>query len=289
MGANSIFASTIDVQFGNGGTTYVGTAAAPDSGTTWNNLASGDQLNTSLVNSNDQMTTVTLTLAGSSGGFTTGILNPSHADPNEPVGTAGVYDNLLRPQVFVSGGTATITIGGLTAGHVYDLYSYEVRGNTYENTTFTVTSQAGFPSATSTPDNNTTTGLTAGEDYVHFTELTPNALGQIVETFTNGGGSVYGATNGFQLIDVTPEPSTLLALASGAIMLIPFAGRRRNGRKTLVNSVDRAKTSSRACTFPRRCPDLTPLVFSIGLRHVLWQLLVRINRLKPRQPLPAID
>jgi hypothetical protein len=230
MGANSIFASTIGVQFGNGGTTYVGTAAAPDSGTTWNNLASGDQLNTPLVNSNDQTTTVTLTLAGSSGGFTTGTLNPSHVDPSEPVGTAGVYDNLLRPQVFVSGGTATITIGGLTAGHVYDLYSYEVRGNTYENTTFTVTSQAGFPSATSTSDNNTTTGLTAGEDYVLFTELTPNAFGQIVETFTNGGGSVYGATNGFQLIDVTPEPSTLLALASGAIMLIPFVGRRRSRR-----------------------------------------------------------
>ncbi len=97
----------------------------------------------------------------------------------------------------------------MTPGAYFNLYSYEVRGNTNENTKFTVTSQAGSPSLTSAPDNNTTTGFNSSEDYVLFRNLKANNSGVITENFTNGGGSVFGATNGFQLVSV-PAPAAVV-------------------------------------------------------------------------------
>ena len=232
--SNLAVAEEINVQFGNGGATYSGSAAAPNLGTVWNNLASANQSGTALVDSNGNPTGVTLSLSGASGGFTTGVLNPSAVDPSVPVGTAGAFDNLIRPQVFVAGNaTATLTISGLTPGQRYNLYSYEIRGNTSEDTTFTVTSQAGSPSATSTPDNNTTTGFNSPEDYVLFTALVPSS-GQIVETFTSGGATEFGATNGFQLLEITPEPSSIVAVLGlcgmSLIGFVRYRGRRKSAR-----------------------------------------------------------
>jgi hypothetical protein len=149
-------ASSVNVQFGDGGTTYSGSAAAPDSNTSWNNLASADQTDSSVTGTGGL--TADITVSGNTGGFTSSVLNPSHIDSSVPVGTAGAYDNLTRPQLFVGGGTATITISGLTPGAYFNLYSYEVRGNSNENTKFTITSQLGSPSLTSAPDDNATTG-----------------------------------------------------------------------------------------------------------------------------------
>ncbi len=80
-------AGSINVQFGdsaNGGSAYTGPAAAPDPNTAWNDIASSDQTDT-LVSGTGSLS-ADVTVSGSSGGFTSMVLNPSHIDPSVPVG-----------------------------------------------------------------------------------------------------------------------------------------------------------------------------------------------------------
>lgn len=205
-----VHGSAINVDFnGGGGTTYSGTAAAPDTGTVWNGINAGNGTSGVLTDSLGNPTVATVTQSNISGGFSSG----------------GDFSNtgaaaLMEDQTFVAGyATATITINNLGAGP-YDLYIYEDRGNTNEETTFTVN---GVPK-TSTPDDPNTTGFHAPEDYVLFTGLTPVG-GKISFDFT-GVTTQYGATNGFQLTPA-PEPTSALILEVGAFGVLATGRARR--------------------------------------------------------------
>jgi len=127
----------------------------------------------------------------------------------------------------------TVTISGLTASDTYALYVYAGRDATVtswggaQNTKFTVTGGGGASSATTNfTANNSTTAFNLGYNYLVFSNLSPT-VGKTISFTIGVPSSGDGYCNGFQLIDTTPEPSTLALLAAGLIGLLCYAWRKR--------------------------------------------------------------
>ena len=181
---------------------YVGTAAAPDSGTVWNSLLVGTGTSAALLDSTGAATTVTVT--------TTSLNNP--VNNNSYSGMPAV--DLLRDYVYnsVGAGTGNITFNNVPAG-IYDLYLYNVNG-------FNQSSGAKFnfgSNKTVTNDGSSPIGFVDGVNYVKFAGLLP-VSGQISGTIvaTNASQSAF---NGFQLVQV-PEPASIGLVALGGLVLI---------------------------------------------------------------------
>lgn len=133
---------------------------------------------------------------------------------------------LLDDYAYCTNTAQPFTIGGLIPGGKYDLYLYGTGGQTEgQGTTFTVISEAGNPSASTT--SGTMAGVTgsaidastAGAYYVKFSDLTATAGGEITATYVTNGNTPYGVFNGLQIASV-PEPATMSLIGLGALALL---------------------------------------------------------------------
>ncbi|WP_353566626.1 hypothetical protein [Haloferula sargassicola] len=223
---------------------YSGTAAAPDSGTVWNEVTVVDNsaftgppgefgfwtTNVSvpgLVDSQGLATTlgVTIHAAGPDGTGAFGILAGS--TNIGAVATDAV--NLMRDYLIGFGDPRTVEITGFGPGTMVDLYLYGAGDTDNRDTTFAVTDVNGLHTATTT---GTITGdggspvshtLTLGGDYVVLSGLVADATGMITVSYDNGLGSGEAPFNGLQAVYTVPEVSSLL-LSLGAL---PFLLVRR--------------------------------------------------------------
>jgi hypothetical protein len=204
--------------------TYVGTAAAPDSGTIWNGVAPSAK-NVGYSNF------TSAPLVGSTGGPPTAVtvsLNSGITYDASTDGQPNLFAGaLLNDFLYTGSGTTTMTINNLNPGGLYNLYVYSQNGS-YNNdsTSFTfggntnVISNSGptFTSSTSFASTFVSPGAYSG-NYLEFSGLVATG-GVITGTFTENGPT-NGAFSGFQLVSV-PEPSSLIlwALAIAGALLI---------------------------------------------------------------------
>ncbi|MGC9259749.1 MAG: PEP-CTERM sorting domain-containing protein [Phycisphaerae bacterium] len=216
--ANAAAATAVNVQFDQG-STYIGTAAAPDTGTFWNqintsNTNNGGTVSGSGLTASDGTTVTTIGFTLTGGDLFGGA--PAFGSNNN-----GTNNNLL--QNFVVGGpfspgdstAESLTISGLTPGAAYDVYFY---GSKNSGAASTLT----FGSTTVTTDGNVVNAATPfdaadqGHEWNVIDGLVANGSGDIVGNVGTTSGAGYAAVNGFQVVAV-PEPGSAGLLAAGAI------------------------------------------------------------------------
>lgn len=196
------------------GTTYSGTAVAPDAGTIWNSkifmatLEDGETPDpagyTKLVNSNGDLTGAGINLPS-----TLGYANIDYLSGHSAVDLMGDF------QYVDSGVANTVTINGLI-GTSYDLYLYGTGGDG-QYTTFTVNGA----SQETSQQLVETTDFVIGEDYVVFSSVAPTD-DKLAITFTNGTDATYGIFNGLQIVGdfaAVPEPTTVALLSLGSLLI----------------------------------------------------------------------
>jgi len=198
--AGSAQASVINVDFDTPtgsytGGTYSGTAAAPDTGTTWNsvNVQTG-VTSQALVDSNGGSTAVTLTMGASYDGS-------GSADTM----AGSTYDTLMRDNTH-NNGVSGITLSGLTDG-TYDFWGY---------------TPYGLGAMTLTSGANSVTGTEPG--YFDNNGTLAKATEHLQITVTGGSLTIKSThrMSGFQLM---PEPATMALLGLGGLGVL--LGRKR--------------------------------------------------------------
>jgi len=129
------------------------------------------------------------------------------------VNIANDAKGLMRDFLIASDPNA-VNITGLLDGGIYTLYLYGAGDNSGQRTKFTVGGT-----------DQSTTGvagshdLTEGVDYVVFENVLASG-GFIGITYTADDGAGEGHFNGFQLVQVVPEPSTVLLTGMGCLVMI---------------------------------------------------------------------
>jgi hypothetical protein len=227
---------------------YSGTAAAPDSGTIWNevqvldnNAFDGPPGEFGYWTSN-----VTVSNLSNSQGVATGLSVTAIADSNNGTGAFGVLQgstnlgavatnavDLMRDYLIGYNAPRTVELSGFTAGTLVDLYLYGAGDTDNRDTAFSVLDVNGTHTATTTGtitqdgNNPVSHTLTLGGDYVILNGLVADANGKITISYVNGGGSGEAPFDGFQAVYSVPEPAAGIALLLGAI---PFARRRRRSK-----------------------------------------------------------
>jgi hypothetical protein len=153
---------------------------------------------------------------------------------SSPFTTAGSpYACLMAAMLTASSGNGFVSLGGLTPGGYYNLYTYSAGNNAGRTSKFQVVAGNGNVTGTSTYDD-ATTALVNGVDYLEFDNVEADATGVVTINFGNGGVS-ESDFNGLQLAAVAgepggpvlvPEPCTIALLSVG--LGLPFCFRRRN-------------------------------------------------------------
>ena len=224
----SSLAQTINVEFNaSDGTlaTYSGTAAAPDSGTTWNGLAVGPETGApliggitsdALITSAGEPTPVTVSL----GNFKVYEADEKPAALATHLLTAFIYQPNLGP----GGPDGTFAINNLDPLFTYDLYLYGQNGG-YAGTAsiFTI----GGDTQTTSNGGNGVTSFTEGVNYVVFTGLVPDESGTIAGTFNSGKPGDNAAFSGLQIVQhglsdpphITAQPARQKVLEGGTVTL----------------------------------------------------------------------
>jgi hypothetical protein len=205
-------------QSAGGGVTYTGTGAAPDSGTFWNGFV-------------DPATSVTNLKA--SDGTTTTTVGFSFANASNIHYIGGVSNtapDLLFDYLYESNrniganldvpSPVTFSISGLTPGGEYDLYLYAINGGAaLINTAFTIGATTQYVTYDSQPFNNGgPSGFVAGQNYTLFSDLAANGLGVISGSFSSADQDNYGVLNGFQIVQLVPEPGSIMLFAGAGIL-----------------------------------------------------------------------
>jgi pectate lyase len=167
--------------------TETGGGAAFGSGVamTWNNFSRYSTTMTSLKDSTNTPTTVSITPNQPGGaGWSTAFFSSLAYGAN--IMNAYIHNN--------NSGYYNMVIAGLTAGSVYDLYLYGHGDAENQNTVFTV----GGVSRTCTVSVSGLTVLTENAHYVVFRGVAADASGQI--TVNWGATGTYAAINGLQIV-----------------------------------------------------------------------------------------
>lgn len=223
MAATANAATVVNIQAETSGGTkiYSGVGAyAGDSGTYWND-ASGNGTYSNLKAS-DGTTLTTITIQKSTG---QGVSNGSTG-----TGTIGLFSGSNN---YGNGTGYAFTIGGLNTTKTYDIYLYGYQHSSTYRTLFHIDN--GSPENQQTGGNggaaNTfiegdvvSNATVLDSNYVLFAGVAPNGSGQITGTW--GTASGYGILNGFQIVEVIPEPSSGLMMIAGT-MLLGLRRRRR--------------------------------------------------------------
>jgi hypothetical protein len=217
-------AASINVDFGstNGGSgVYVGTAVAPDAGTTWNGV-------TPAANVTPFASYTSGALVDSLGGVTTASVTLINSWVYDGAADSVIAPSLMLDYAFTQSadvtGVFTFSIDGLTSGGLYDLYLYSDTG--IQRTTFDVGGDV-----KNVVNTAAQTEWTLGANYQLYTGLTATN-GSITVTVSGNAfdpetqtGAFYGVVNGFQVVPV-PEPSTLALLVTGLLALVAYAWRK---------------------------------------------------------------
>jgi PEP-CTERM motif len=191
-----------------------GAAVIGASGDSWNDLSAGAGSNVSSLGTVG-LNKVDGTSSGASLAISTGFFNGSS--------TPGTNLDLYRGNIYLDGdgefgpsGPATITLTGLGAGTVINLYLYGGAGHTSgEGASFT------FGSTTNSLNdpNGDETGYTLNSNYVFFNNLVADGSGTITGTWQQASGQRFSSFSGLQIAAV-PEPSAALLGGLGMLCLL---------------------------------------------------------------------
>lgn len=127
--------------------------------------------------------------------------------------------DLMRNQITaLAGATAKVTIGGLEAGSLWDVYLYGAGGGSPHDTIFTINSvEASTTGVTGGPRN-----LTLGQDYVIISDVLVGIDGTI-DIFYRANpadnNDNEGPFNGLQLV-LIPEPASLVLMGVGGLLML---------------------------------------------------------------------
>jgi len=238
-------AQVVNVQFageypaGTPGPAYTGQGALVTTGTDWNyfdvpEFGVGPNPTVSITDPSTLLTTNGLTTTDT---VTLGNVESFNEKTYNGAALAS-GNNLLDSQAdsVAAMGSATFTIGGLTAGNSYNLYLYGASGNVNQGTVFTIglnslttTGNTGGGYAANTPP---TGGWVSPGDYVEFTGVVANISGDISGSWiTSGATSLQdGPFDGLQIQSESlsvPEPSVVILLGLGLLSLVALRRARR--------------------------------------------------------------
>jgi hypothetical protein len=188
--SGSVMAGVVNVDFGAAGL-YSGTAAASDTGTTWNQGVWNGTTPNLMESDGTTVSTVDVTITNPQSYYATGITS-----------------TLMKDYIYRLNGTIFVDISGLAENADYDLYLYSAGGAAGATFTFGTETATASGSPAAEP-------WTLGGNYVVLS-VTSDAAGEISGEFSNGTN--YATLNGMQIVPV-PEPATMALLGLGALVL----------------------------------------------------------------------
>ncbi len=165
-----------------------GAAFGPDVTLTWNNYTRSMTTISNCLDSTGAATTISITDNHTDGYYTSVWLLAYGA-------------NIMNNYHYNSAqGSKVMTIAGLTADGLYDLYIYGHGDNESQNTVFTIGSVSKATDVHDALTGSYATALTEGAHYVFFPGVQADPSGQIVVTWGPASGSGYAAINGLQIV-----------------------------------------------------------------------------------------
>ncbi len=210
--ANAQLLLNVQLNGGEVGSQYSGPAAIGTAGDYWNNVlvsapATATPSSGFLLSDNSTASPVTLTLTNFTG---TGV-GANSSNPGVSLLRYYSYNNNLTQP-----GTVTVTIGNLTPGSMFNLYVYGTADHQGAGASFSVNGSA--TQTTYANDSYPSGAFVAGADYVSFSSVAVNGLGNLVIDISHSTEPNYSVINGFQL-QAVPEPTTFAAIALGLGLL----------------------------------------------------------------------
>lgn len=237
--APPVASNTINVDFNTtaaASTTYSGTAAAPDTGTTWNGVAivpgaAGSTFTSGpLVASDGAATPVTVSLSN--------FLSYNAAERPATLASALFTDFAYQRVLGPGGPNAGFAIKGLDPASSYDLYIYGQNGG--YGSTINLFTIDGVTQYTTNAGNIAT--LVKGTNYVVFSGLTPSAQGMITGVFNVAKVADNAAFNGLQIVKVgaaapTAPDITRIVIANNSVTVNWIGGGTLESSPSLSNPV----------------------------------------------------
>jgi hypothetical protein len=210
-------ASLIDVQFSNGASpAQSGAAVVGASGDTWNNFVTGHAGSGSLVDTTNTASGVSLSFSAN---------NFWESDPAYFRFAGQPAANLMQGYLVGYGGQSDIALSftGLTAGQEYSFWVYTQGDDNSRGRSISLSANGGA-AAIATQTNAGSFML--GDNYVYLTAVAdPDGDVEIFGRDLVGEANI----NGVQLMAV-PEPSEIVLLMAGGLLLAGAAVRRKRAR-----------------------------------------------------------